>query len=330
MVFKKHFLACKPVRVRLWTDLGGTFALLLWTTMLAAQVTVSAELDSNRIMIGDQVRLELTVVHDPDVEIQRIGWEVLKEQDEIELVAEGSLDTVSTTDDFILTQAFVLTSFDSGYHYVPPIPVSYIAGGQPETIQTNQLALEVRTFPIQSDTARLAPIKTIIEEPLRIQDLLPFLLLIVAVTMLGLLIWYLVRRRRRKEHPPEPEVVRPAHEVAIEQLSELRDRKLWQQGAVKQFHSELTHIVREYLENRFEVRALESTTEETMAQLGDRIESDWREKLKELLQTADLVKFAKAIPPASFHEEMQQRAEDFVQATKKEEVPEEEVMDEQE
>jgi LPXTG-motif cell wall-anchored protein len=330
MVLKKHFSVFSPAGFRKLAGLGAALLLMLWTPVLAAQVTVSAELDSSRIMIGDQVRLQLTVTHKPAVKVQKIDWTVLDEQDKIEVVAQGRLDTVSTSGDIILTQELILTSFDSGYHYIPPIPVSYIAGDQSGTVQTGRLALEVSTFPIKSDTAGLAPIKTIIGEPLRIQDLLPFLLLIVGVALLGMVVGYFLRRRRKKEAPPEPEVMRPAHEIAMKQLSELRDRKLWQQGAVKEYHSELTHIVREYLENRFEVRALESTTEETMTQLGDAVESTWREKLRELLQTADLVKFAKATPPATFHDDMLERAEAFVRATKREEIPEEGALEEQE
>ena len=109
---------------------------------------------------------------------------------------------------------------------------------------------------------------------------------------------------------------RSAHEIAIEQLQALRAAQLWQKGAVKEYQSRLTRVIREYLENRYEVNALESTTEQILQELKQvDFNSDWKDKLREMLQMADLVKFAKAEPPADFHGRMLDNAEAFVRAT---------------
>ena len=104
-------------------------------------------------------------------------------------------------------------------------------------------------------------------------------------------------------------------------LGKLKEEKLWQQGQVKEYQSRLTYIIREYLENRYEVPALESTTEEIQRSLKQvDFDSSWKDKLSNILQVADLVKFAKAKPPVDFHDQVWKEAEDFVLATKKKPV----------
>jgi hypothetical protein len=136
------------------------------------------------------------------------------------------------------------------------------------------------------------------------------------------LVVFLLRRRRRTATAPPPPPPRPAHELALEQLQQLRGAGLWQRGEIKAFHSQLSHIVREYLEGRFAIPALESTTDEILAALRRTdLAEEWRLRLRQMLQTADLVKFAKAVPPENVHEEQLGQAVDFVTATKPEEEP---------
>jgi hypothetical protein len=268
-------------------------------------------------MIGDQVGLTLTINREPGVQIQEVDWSVVGKKDTLEIVRPGQLDTIPGSDDRLLEQRVRLQAFEAGRRRIPAIPVRYNYQGRDAVVHTNPLPLEVTTFPVESDTAALAPIKTIIEEPLTFQDILPYLLLFGALVLIAVLILWLIRRRRQEDAPPEPEVQRPAHEIAREKLSALRAQRSWEKVDVKPFYSELTFIVREYLENRYHIRALESTTEETVAQLRQvGLDGEWREQLRELLQTADLVKFAKAAPPVSKHEPALERAEIFVEETR--------------
>ncbi|MFQ5446939.1 MAG: hypothetical protein ACE5FF_08395, partial [Saprospiraceae bacterium] len=93
--------------------------------------------------------------------------------------------------------------------------------------------------------------------------------------------------------------------------------KRWQKGQLKAYHSQLTHIVREYLENRYGIRALEETTDEILHQMRNMNMGDMlTEKMTALLQTADLVKFAKAHPPADYHDRAMTMAETFILETK--------------
>ena len=293
------------------------------------QIHVSAQLDSTKLMIGDQVQLQLFVQHGRDVVVENIDLSVLEKAEKIELIEKSRLDTINDSDDFILTQRLVLTSFDSGYHWIPPIPVTYIEDGKKKTVETNNLPLTVSTIPIPNDTIAITPIKNIRREPLKFQDLVPYLLGGLAVVGLVALILFLVRRRRREEKPAEPVVRIPPHVIAQEKLEKLRAAKLWQQGKIKLFQSELTRIVREYLENRYGISALESTTEETLEKVEAlKLQGGWVQKLRDMFRVADLVKFAKASPPADFHDRVLNDAERFILETKPQPQPDPEEPEE--
>lgn len=296
----------------------SVFTATLLMCSLKAQLSVSAELDSTNILIGDQVRLHVLINHLPDVKIQSIDLSGLQSIEEIEVLDIQRLDTINTKDEFLLEQWFTLTSFDSGAYWIPPIPVEYIYQGQNGKATTNQLPLIVKPFPIESDTTQLAPIKPIIEEPLKFED---FMWYAIGILLIGGLIGFLMYQNRRKKDEEEEEIIeikRPAHEIAMDKLGRLKAAKLWQQGKIKDFHSELTYILREYLENRYEVQALESTTYEIKQALGKLdISEDYRIKIQQLLQTADMVKFAKAEPAVEMHAAALFKTENFIDNTKR-------------
>ena len=114
-----------------------------------------------------------------------------------------------------------------------------------------------------------------------------------------------------------PIISHPSHELALQQLEELEQQQMWQNGEVKGYHTALTYIVREYLENRYGIQALEQTTDEILAQLRVRdFDLALSQKLGDVLQTADLVKFAKAQPTAEFHAQAMTYARSFILETK--------------
>jgi hypothetical protein len=165
----------------------------------------------------------------------------------------------------------------------------------------------------------MQPIKDIIREGRHWSD---FKWLYLAVFAIALFIFLITRpikqRKKQRKKIEKPEIKRPAHEIALEKLSRLRAEELWQKGEIKQFQSELSYIIREYLENRYGVRALESTTMEIVRDLEkQRFGDEDIVKLKELLQISDLVKFARAKPEASVHDRFLDDAFDFINRTKK-------------
>lgn len=290
----------------------------------AAQLSASAALDRNNLLIGDQVILRLQARATDGENIQDADISPLEELEEIEVLNVSDWDTLQSNQGLLLQKNITITSFDSGYYYIPQLAIQYEINGQNKESFTPQLALAVNTLP--PDSLELAPIKEIIEEPFRLEDLVPLVGSILIFCLLALIAIYFWRRGGETPiaEVEIPEVKRPAHEVALERLAILKTKQLWQKGNVKEYHSELTYIVREYLENRYQVQALESTTDEILRDLiALGFDETWKAKLREMLQAADLVKFAKAEPPTAFHERMWNNAEAFVQATKKVELPQE-------
>ena len=106
-------------------------------------------------------------------------------------------------------------------------------------------------------------------------------------------------------------------------LSDLKNKQLRQNGEVKAYQTELTRIIRQYLENRFDINALEMTSDDIVHHLKKKttVSDSQQGKVKDILQIADLVKFAKANPEDNINEQFWNDAENFVQETKTNEVP---------
>jgi hypothetical protein len=277
------------------------------------QVVAKATVDSTHMLIGDQMRLHLEVGHPADVIIQPLNPAVADST--IEFLGQSKWDTLQKNGSTLrLQKDLVFTAWDSGYLQVPPIPVVYLQGSRQDTVYTRNIPIEVIMPKV--DTT-LADIKPIIEEPAKWQDYLPYLLGITAMLAVVVVVIALRKRKTKKSLPSLPPVVLLPHEIALQKLAELKKQKRWQQGLVKEYHSELTYILREYLENRYGIQALEQTTDEILTQLKKPdLSTSLSEKLEHLLQTADLVKFAKAQPPLDFHDRAMAYVEDFILETK--------------
>ena len=283
-----------------------------------SQIDVRAQLDTNDILIGDHVQLSLSIIHDADVLVTSIDFTGIDSSEVVEIISAGRLDTLPRSDGFSLSRALTITSFDSGYHFIPPIEVLFEINGQRGSMATNELGLNVNTILINNDSTDIAPIKPIIVEPIKFIDILPYLAGTgILIALISIIQFYLKRRRQPKATPKVPARIIPPHLIALEKIDQLRKNKLWQQGKIKDFQSELTRIVREYLEKRFHIPALELTTDETLKKVKTLdLKEDWVDRLKNMFQIADLVKFAKAKPPADFHEKVLLEAESFIIQTK--------------
>ncbi len=300
----------------------------LASTLLPAQISVSAEVDSTNMLIGDQLKLHIFANHSPDINIQRLDLSPFEAEEEIEIIVEGDWDTLQKNGTFVLQKDLTFTIFDSGYYWLPELPISYTQNGVTNESKTTRIPMRVGTVSI-ADTLQLAPIKDIIREEANWRDYLPFALSLLALGLIAGLIYYFRKKKANVVAPPAPEIKLPAHEIALTALDQLKSEQLWQQGDIKTYQSRLTYTIREYLENRYDIPALESTTEEIQRNLKQvDFDNSWKDKLKNILQVADLVKFAKAKPPADFHDQVWQEAKDFVVATKAKVVIEEEVLKE--
>ena len=292
------------------------FLLLFGLSAHAQRVSVSANVDSTNMVIGDKFQLHLVTSYPQNTALESIDLSALKGIENLDIEAETNWDTAKVGQEILLRKDLTLQVWDSGYYWIPEIPFVLKQNGQLNVYKTNRIPINVASVILQ-DSIQLADIKDIIREQANWEDYLALIVAFLMICFAGLAYYIWQKRQAQKAAPPVPEIKLPAHEIALTALNTLKEEKLWQQGEIKKYQSRLTYTIREYLENRYEVPALESTTDEILRSLKKvDFDSSWKDKLQNILQVADLVKFAKAKPPADFHDRVWQEAEDFVIATK--------------
>ena len=288
-------------------------------------IVVSASIDSTTLMLGDQTDLHLQVTHDKS---EQVEWPQFGEtlQPEIEIVDKTIVDTVALPDGRVqLHQYLTLTSFKDSLFSIEPIAV---VSGE-DTFWTEPLALNI-VQPFEVDTTlAITDIKDIERAPIWWWGIIRWILLallIVGLAVGGYYLWrWLESKRKPEEEKIDPELLRPADEVALEKLDAIKEQKIWKDGKVKEYQTELTDVVREYIGRRFDVHSTEKTSDETLREMKPLLEKDLYSRLKSMLQLADLVKFAKWHTTPDENESALMTAYDFVNETKLvEEVKEEE------
>ncbi|MGB4205950.1 MAG: hypothetical protein WBJ84_10080 [Bacteroidales bacterium] len=283
-------------------------------------VNVEGIIESESIQLGSQTKITLTITSPNDYFWQ---WPELIDRitDEIEIVHQSGIDTLKHGDNKMmqLKKELIITSFDTGYHAVPPLVFQFKAPGDEEwtPVETNPFLLYVAGVDLNPE-AEIRDIKEIYKAPLTFKEMLPWILILLLVAGgIWLYIYYLKKKREKASLIPKPSKPKiPPHTQALNELDELREKKLWQTGRIKDYHSELTGIIRTYLEGRYNIMALEMTTSEIMEATDiSTIPSEGRNKLLILFTRADLVKFAKSIPLPGEHEDSFSIAVDFVRST---------------
>lgn len=292
--------------------------LLSMTSLLvgAQPCQVKAKLDSTHILIGDYLNVHLTVKAPASTQV--VFPTVLPNQlDSIELIGVSKIDTLAENNWNTYNQTITVTAFDSGSYVFPAISVFSTDSQCLGT--TNPLPFEVTTLPVDT-TLAIKDINQPVRVPLTFKEVLPVILIILGIILLIALIVYMIMRFAKNRKPKEVKViskpkVKP-HITALAQLEELRRKKLWEVGNVKEYYSELTDIIRTYMEGRWDIYAMEMVTEEIMGELHRiNLSPEVCAMMKQILETADLVKFAKWQPLPNDHDLCFKDAVDFVKAT---------------
>ena len=212
---------------------------------------------------------------------------------------------------------FKLTIFDTGSVFIPPVAFSY--KHRQDTLQriaySNPLSLTVVGIPFDPK-GDIKDIKPPLDAPWKFEDFLPWLIALLILALAALGYYYYRRWKKRREEgfvPLKPSI--PPGQVALAALRSLEERHLWQQGKVKQYYSEVTEIVRRFLEDQYGVLALESTSDEILAQLLKLPEAQsLLKEFRSFFTTADLVKFAKYVPDPDDHDHEIRWAYEFVRS----------------
>lgn len=297
------------------------FLVLLFLPLLvSAQVTVKAKIDSSRIWIGEQTRIHIEVSQDKGKIVQMPTFDKTI-MEGIELLEFSKPDTTELDDRRIrIDMSYLVTSFDSGLYYLPPF--KYVL--DKDTFESNSVGLKVLTLPVDTVKKQFYPIKTVLTPNFVWADIhfiVLFTLIILFLIVLG--IYAYIRYKRNKpfliNEKREPEL--PPHIKAVNQLEQIKQEKLWQQGREKDYHTRLTDVIRIYLHDRFGLNSLEMTSAEILSVLRSIPETQAVYlQLKEVLELSDYVKFAKFYPVPEENERSMMNALLFINNTKKEEV----------
>lgn len=298
---------------------------------LRAQVLPSAtmQLDTNVVLIGDRVGLKIVInkIERKD-DLLLPTFDSLKKIADLEIVGQTAWQEKKTPHNFTtLEKQVVLQAFDSGLFVLPPLHFSY-KNADGTLTQSSAPSLSLRVRPVALNPARdttIADIKNIDEEKANWEDWQWYVYAALGfIALLFLLRRFLFGRKKQKtvvEHKPLVVAKKEAPDVvARRKLQQLRLPQ--DDESVKIYYNKLSYIVREYIEGRFGVDALESTTHETLLALSsapsycDLFGEGHKKELSEILTTSDMVKFAKTTPSQPTHLHLLNLAKTFVENTK--------------
>ena len=286
------------------------FTIFFFTsTLLFSQVQ---NLDTSVIRIGEQTKLSISCNFEKG---EPFVWPNFNDTiiSGVEIIERTKVDSTETKDTITISQQFIITAFDSGNYYLPPIIFN-------ETQKAEELILNVKTIEL-ADDAELKDIKPPINAPYGWIDIWPFLLGILLVILIYFLLKKYVFVKKKTEVKRKPKIIIPPDVIALNELTTLKDKELWQSGKLKQYHSEISEILRTYLEYRFQILALELPTYDILQSLRNKgIQSENLHTLTTILQRADLAKYAKSKPTDLENEHSMELSLVFVNNTKKKEV----------
>lgn len=295
----------------------ATLLTLLLTLPLTAyaQVIVEAHTDTASILIGEQIQIHVKCTVNAG---QHVTFPSFSSQQQlingVEVVKNGNIDTLKLNDGkrISLTRSYTITSFDSAMYNIPPFQVN-VDG---KTYQSKgNIGLKVSTVAVDlKHPNKYNGPHAVVEQPFEWSWSL-LLLSLLCVVLLGAVIAIAIRltdpkliTRRVVINPPTP-----AHVTALNNIEHIKSKPA---EDVKQYYMELTETLRTYIESRFGFSAKEMTTNEIVRHLYDTHNEEAMTELKSVLETADLVKFAKHKTTLSEQDQSLVNALSYVQTTK--------------
>ncbi len=307
------------------------FVSALLTGSVLAQVTVDVQLDSMQLMVGEQTGVTLDVSCGAKQRVQfpifQPGHELVKD---VEIVKVLPLDTTFLNDGsrMQLSQKYIITAWDSSFYYLPPLEVA-VDG---KKYESKSLALKVYTVDVDTIHAdRFFGPKAEMDAPFAWDDwrlvvwsgiLLVVLFLVAAVMFVSLRTGKpIIRIIRRK-----PKI--PAHQIALEEIEKIKKERIWAQEDSKEYYTQLTDTLRNYIQERYNFSAMEMTSSEIIERLTEENDEEALNELRDLFRTADLVKFAKYSTLINENDANLMTALEYINQTKQEVDPNQEKEEE--
>ncbi|MEW6193900.1 MAG: hypothetical protein AB1521_01950 [Bacteroidota bacterium] len=289
--------------------------LVPFVSTFAQEMSVSAYTDTTSYMVGDYITYTIEIKHDKYFVVTPPP--VKDSIKVLDFIRTLPVEKNDVNENIIEYHRFIFSKYDSGKVEIPSLQVAYTKhqSGNKHFIATNPLSIVVHTLPVNSQED-IRDIKEPVKLPLDWVLIIIIVLIAVALAVGGYYVYRFYKKKKVDVVHTEPEIKIPPHEIALQQLHLLEERKLWQQGFVKEYHSEITEIIRKYFEDRFNFRALEMTSAEILAVINYIEDAKViTEILNGFFSNADLVKFAKFQPMPNVNDEMIKQAYQIVNDT---------------
>jgi hypothetical protein len=286
--------------------------LILLITAIAqtSLIEVTAEVDKSVITIGDRITYSLKIKRDKNLRIEQPG--PAANLGMFEIKDYKIHDPVQENGNIVEQYDYVISVFDTGKFVIPSFPVAFFPSDTShkyQIIQSEPIDITVESL-LSAEDNDIKDIKPPLQIPVEYRR---FILIgggILLLIGIGAFLFYYYRRRKQGVPLFKREVIRPAHEIAFEAIDELLRKSYLEKQEFKQFFTELSDVLRHYLENRFFITAMEETTAELLESMQElELDDEDSAKSKEVLDISDLVKFAK-------YEPQQQEIDDAIEMTK--------------
>jgi hypothetical protein len=290
------------------------------------EVTAKSEIDTNYVKIGEHIKLILSLEYSGDY---KFAWPQIPDTiGKLEILNTSKFDTSNINNKKVIKRSYSITSFDSGSYQIPDFVFVYDKPGfdTPLTVSSNSVSVRFNNIPVDTALA-IKDIKTIYQFPITIWEVFPYILLAYLLTSVIIAVYLGIKNWKKKEI----KIVKfdssiPADLEALAALKALDTEKLWQNGKYKLYHTKLTDIVRTYSHRRFSINSFEMTSGELIEALSKTdVSLDAFNKLKYLLEIADLAKFAKYEPIGDENIQCMNFAVLFINLTKSMVITEEEI-----
>jgi len=286
-------------------------SLLFSTLVNASDSTFTFTTKSKNFVIGDQ--FEITAKLRLPLNSKAV-WPVFIDtiNSKLEIIKLSKRDSSIEKNQRVVTQKITVTCFEKAFVVLAPVEIK---NNERQLIaQSAAQLIEIKDIATAGDTIKdiKAPLDTPFIWAEIKNELIYGSIAIVALTALAIFLWWYFKKRKK----PLIEIVVPeisAKDAALQKLLLLDSKKLWQQGKIKEYQSELSIVLREFIEKKFGVIAMELSTAEIMQQMSrTAVPTNEKEKLQRILQIADMTKFAKAEPSANENELCFTLTKDFI------------------
>jgi hypothetical protein len=295
--------------------LFGLILVILSVNNSAQTISVGTYTDTTDYLVGDFINYKIEVVTRKNVEV--ISPSLPDTLNQLELISREEPVTTEDEKSRNTIYKFILAGYDSVQAVIPPVVVEYRSADDTsyKKIVTDSVVVNIHTVPV-STAEEIKDVKSPLTIPYDWKLLLLWIVIAILVLILGNYL-YKKYKRSKADQPVEKKVITvPPHVIAMNDLEKLEKEQLWQKGFIKDYHSRITEIIRNYFEERFDLPAMELTTTETIQHLKSIKETENILNItNDFLSNADLVKFAKFQPLESVNEAMMKQAKEIVQST---------------